>query len=291
MSVRSPTFSVIIPTYGRPRFLGEAIDSVLAQTVGDLECIVVDDASEATVAVPDDDRVRLIRRATNGGPATARNTGLSEARGTYIAFLDDDDLFTPDRLEIAAEGLERAPVAICWSRTIGSTAPADGRRLTGDVRDVILDATTPHLGTTAVRREAVQRFDERYVATQDVEWWMRMAARSAVWTVPRLGLLYRSHPGIRHRNGTSARIQASLQLLEEHRDYFGSHPRAAAFRWMRVGLMATEIGETALARRAMWRSLRARPSARPVWHLLRGSGPRARPRLEQSQAIAADREA
>lgn len=268
MRTSGPTFSVIIPTYGRARYLEEAVGSVLTQTVSDVECIVVDDASPTPVELPDDPRVRVIRRLENGGPAAARNSGLDEAGGELIAFLDDDDVYTPDRLSIAAEGLANAPLAICWSRTLGSDANGGGRMLMGDVRGSILDATTPHMGATAVRRDVVQRFDERFLATQDVVWWLRMSEQTRVWTVPRVGLLYRSHAAARHRNGASARIEASLTLLEIEREYFGAHPRAAAFRWMRIGLMAREIGDIELSRSALRRSLRLHPSARSFRHLL-----------------------
>src|SRR5580765_8935030 len=112
----SPQFTVVIPTYGRPQLLPEALASVLGQTVPDLECIVVDDASPEPVAVEPNERVRLVRREENGGPAAGRNTGAAEARGRYLAFLDDDDWWEPDRLELAVPALERAPVAVCWSR-------------------------------------------------------------------------------------------------------------------------------------------------------------------------------
>src|SRR5262249_44071462 len=119
-----PTFSVIIPTYGRPRYLAEAVRSVLDQTVGDFECIVVDDASPDPVAVVDDARVRVVRRDVNGGPAAARNTGIDAARGRNLVFLDDDDLYTPERLAAAATGLARAPVTICHARHLDAE---DGR--------------------------------------------------------------------------------------------------------------------------------------------------------------------
>lgn len=266
----APTFSVIIPTYGRARFLEDAVDSVLEQTVADLECLVVDDASPTPVTLKADRRLRIIHRSENGGPAAARNTGLSEANGEYIAFLDDDDVYTPDRLSIAAEGLANAPLAICWSRFMDSTV-SGGRMLMGDVRDSILDATTPHLGATAVRRDVVEPFDERFVATQDVEWWLRMSAKAPVWTVPKVGFLYRRHSGARHRNGTPVRIQTSLRLLEMEREYFSFHPRAAAFRWMRIGLMAREVGDLRQARQAFWRSWRLHPSSRSLWHLVQAS--------------------
>src|SRR5947207_2920851 len=128
----NPLFSVIVPTYGRPKMLHDAINSVLGQTIDDLECIVVVDAGPESVVVDGDERLRVVRRDHNGGPAAARNTGVEHARGQYLAFLDDDDWFVPERLEIALEGLERAPVAICWSRfSDQADERPSGRQLNG----------------------------------------------------------------------------------------------------------------------------------------------------------------
>lgn len=98
-----PDISVILPTYNRTTTLAAAMTSVLGQSYGDLELIVVDDASsddvEAVVTGFSDARIRYIRRGKNGGAAAARNTGLSAARGRLIAFQDSDDLWLPGKLE------------------------------------------------------------------------------------------------------------------------------------------------------------------------------------------------
>lgn len=99
-----PAVSIIIPVYNVERFLGECLDSVLAQTFGDFEAVCVNDGStdrstqilEAYAAV--DSRIRIITQE-NGGLSAARNTGLAHALGKYVAFLDSDDLLTPDMLE------------------------------------------------------------------------------------------------------------------------------------------------------------------------------------------------
>jgi glycosyltransferase involved in cell wall biosynthesis len=118
--VSIPEFSIIVPTFGRPAFLAEAVASVLAQTLADFECIVVDDATPGGLtASVSDPRVRTIRRDSNGGPAAARNTGIEEARGRYLAFLDDDDVWQPGRLEAARRAHERAPLVCCWQGTLG----------------------------------------------------------------------------------------------------------------------------------------------------------------------------
>jgi glycosyltransferase involved in cell wall biosynthesis len=99
-----PRVSVIICAYNSAHYIGRAIASARAQTEPDIEIIIVDDASTdglhalVTPLLRDDPRVRLIQRCANGGPAAARNSGLAAARGEWIAPLDSDDAFAPDRL-------------------------------------------------------------------------------------------------------------------------------------------------------------------------------------------------
>jgi glycosyltransferase involved in cell wall biosynthesis len=266
--VSVPLFSVVITTYNRQALLDEAIASVLAQTVEDFECIVVDDASPVPARSPGDPRVRIVRRETNGGEPAARNSGLEAARGRYVAFLDDDDLYVPERLAMGLEGMRRAPVGVCYRR--GSDgSPGDDRVLEGNVYDVILDAMTPQLGQVTIAREAAPRFDERYAGSVDIEWWLRVARDATVATVPRVGVVYRLHDGPRNLNGITERVRCQRMLLDQYADYFAAHPRAAAFRWKRIGLMAGSIGETAEARSAFRRSLRLRPELRTAVHLVR----------------------
>jgi len=276
-----PTFSVIIPTHARPALLAEAVASVVAQTREDWECLVIDDGS-GTDFTPPDRRVRLIRHERTGGPAAARNTGIDAATGEVVTFLDDDDRYTPERLALAARGLEHAEVALCSTRWFDdgtdaagsdparSPAGGGGRRLEGDVADQILDATTPHLGATAVRADRIVRFDESYAAVEDVEWWLRLASANRVATVPEVGCELRRHGGLRANDtDVAGRIRASTKLLADHDDYFRSHPSARAFRLARIGLLALSLGDRDEARRACLRSLRARPNGLAVRGLAR----------------------
>lgn len=99
----TPKVSVIIPAFNSERWIGRAVASVLSQTEQDVEVIVVDDASEdhtrERVRAHSDPRVLLIESTRNEGPAAARNRGLRVARGTWIAFLDSDDWYDPQRLQ------------------------------------------------------------------------------------------------------------------------------------------------------------------------------------------------
>lgn len=267
-----PLFSVIIPTYNRAHYLAEAVESVLRQSATSFECIVVDDASPDPVSLPPDPRITVIRRSTNGGLAAARNTGVEAAQGRFIAFLDDDDVYTTSRLEIALEGLERAPLAVCWSSFLGED-PKPQRLLEGNVHDVILDATAPPVGTVALPLSSMIPFNEDYLASQDLEWWLRITKTMRIATVPRLGYLVRKHSGPRNLNGPRARITFSERLLSENPDYFDSHPRAAAFRWKRIGLLALNLDAKPYARKSFARSLALRPSLAVAKHLVRSYGP------------------
>lgn len=267
-----PLFTVVIPTRDRPEMVSDAVRSVLAQTVTDFECLVVDDGGTVPPPDIDDARVRVITRATSGGPAAARNSGAATARGRYLTFLDDDDEWGADRLALALDGLVHAPVALCWARFDDEDEEeVRGRELCGDVSAVILDDITPHLGATAIETGAFQPFDERYLACEDVEWWLRTSRTLAVHTVPAVGVVLRRHSGTRHGSGAAARIQWSQQLLAEEADYFASHRRARAFRHLRIGLTAMSISDHRLARRHLRRAMCAEPSVRTAAHLARSS--------------------
>jgi glycosyltransferase involved in cell wall biosynthesis len=101
----TPLVSVIIPAFDAEPFIAETLASATGQTLRDIEIIVVDDVSrDRTAEIVDgiaasDARVRLIRQARNGGPSVARNAGIAAASGTWIALLDADDAYEPDRLE------------------------------------------------------------------------------------------------------------------------------------------------------------------------------------------------
>ena len=108
---KSPTISVIIPTYNRADFIGRAIESVLDQTYQDFEIIVIDDGSkdntENIVKSFDDTRITYIRLKDNKGAAVARNTGIGTARGKFIAFQDSDDEWLPQKLAKQMEVFEK----------------------------------------------------------------------------------------------------------------------------------------------------------------------------------------
>jgi teichuronic acid biosynthesis glycosyltransferase TuaG len=119
----TPLVSVIMPVYNAAGFVGAAIRSVKAQTCCDWELLAVDDAStdESRAIIEKeaaDERIRLIRRSCNRGVAAARNTGLAEAQGRYVAFLDSDDLWEPSKLEEQLRCMQGAHVALCCTQYV-----------------------------------------------------------------------------------------------------------------------------------------------------------------------------
>ena len=112
--MQQPLFSVIVPAYNRAHLIEPTLASVVAQACADWECIVVDDGSadgnalRVAVAGMADARFRYLRR-DNGGGGAARNSGIDAARGRFVAFLDSDDLFLPDKLSTMAAALADAP--------------------------------------------------------------------------------------------------------------------------------------------------------------------------------------
>ena len=124
VELRMPKVSVVIPTFGRPELLRRAIDSVLAQTMCDFEIIVVNDGVdpptiEALQAI-DDPRLRYIVHTVNKGAGHARDTGAEASLGDWVAFLDDDDEWMPEKLEkqLAAAPLDRPAILMTLSHVV-----------------------------------------------------------------------------------------------------------------------------------------------------------------------------
>jgi glycosyltransferase involved in cell wall biosynthesis len=267
-----PTFSVVIPTYERPTLLRAAIGSVLRQDCGDFECIVVDDGGSVELNLPVDPRLRLIRHPRNLGLPSALNTGLDAAVGEFVTFLDDDDELTADRLSSVLAALGRADVVLCWADADAPPPPAN-RILEGRVYDTILDTLAPPKGAVVIARDRVPRFDARYLALEDLEWWLRVADTLELTTVPHVGYRIHRHPGRSATNGPVARVQFGEMLLRERVDYFGAHRRATALRWRTIGGIAYQLGEAARARRALVSSLRAYPTLRAFRTLVKAMRP------------------
>ncbi len=209
-----PLVSVVIPNYNYGRYLAEAIDSALAQTLPDVEVLVVDDGSKddsLVVAGRYGDRIRVIAQA-NGGVSRARNRGLAESRGELVAFLDSDDSWAPHKLERQVPLFARPEVALVHCGVVH--IDADGRPLREDLsggrgkllrEHMELQQTTVLCGASTVvaRRsvlEALGGFDPRLSTSADWDMWRRVMTRGEVDRVGEALARYRHHTAAMHRN-------------------------------------------------------------------------------------------
>jgi glycosyltransferase involved in cell wall biosynthesis len=190
-----PIVSVVIPSYNRAALLPRAIMSVLKQTLSDLECIVVDDGSTdqtaQVVAEFQDPRLRVVQLLGNSGYGPANNTGIRVARGEFVAFLDSDDEWLPEKLGRQIARLrerENSPATAVYCRCAIRDGLTDrtwfGPRVIyeGDILERLLEGwhpTTPSL--FLVKRRAlleVGSFSESLPCAQDYDLWLRLAAAS-----------------------------------------------------------------------------------------------------------------
>jgi glycosyltransferase involved in cell wall biosynthesis len=143
-----PLVSCIIPTYNRAHIVGRAIQSVLNQTYKNIEVIVVDDGSQdntqEVVLSIKDERVRYIRLHRNFGAAFARNIGIANARGEFVAFLDSDDCFLPEKIEKQVElMLKDESTGVCYTEVYyeldnGELVHKESPRARGKIYEVLL---------------------------------------------------------------------------------------------------------------------------------------------------------
>jgi GT2 family glycosyltransferase len=180
--------SVIIPTHDRLRMLQDAIDSVLAQSYRDFEIIVVDDGSDDGTAEKIPARygsaVRVLAQARRG-VAAARNLGVKCSRGTYLAFLDSDDMWRPRKLAIQMGFMQaEARSQICqteeiWIRNGVRVNPKKRhRKPSGDIFRASLDLCLVSPSAALMTRELFERaggFDESFPVCEDYDLWLRIA--------------------------------------------------------------------------------------------------------------------
>lgn len=188
----TPTFSVVIPLYNRAAIIEQTLRSVLDQTFQDFEIVVIDDGSEdnpqPVISGLGDSRIRYVRQ-NNSGANVARNRGIDEAVGRYIAFLDSDDRFLPHHLESSLKCLSRAENIVSFARIIvdrGSgnafTKPPRGPGVNEPMSEYLCcDKGFVQTSTLALPRKLAQetRYLEWLPYGQDVDFACRLAQKGA----------------------------------------------------------------------------------------------------------------
>lgn len=247
-----PTVSVVIPAYNAAWCVARAIDSVLAQTFQDFELIVVNDGSTddtARVLAGYGDALKVITQA-NGGLSQARNTGIGAARGRYVAFLDADDGWLPEKLARQVALMEAHPdLAFCSTaaRLVGPDGTALGEWRHRPSHLPTLEAIFAENAFVAgsgsavlVRREALAKaggFDTTLRSLEDIDMWMRLAACGAYGCVDEPLALILKRPGSMSGNREVMR-QAALQVMRQNRHLLPPARRGRFWRHAYAGMLS-----------------------------------------------------
>ena len=220
-----PKVSVILPTYNRAHLLPRAIESVFSQTSSDWELIVVDDGS--TDETPQgirpylaDPRVRFIRKEGEGVTARTRNAGVRIAQGEYVAFLDDDDLFLPEKLERQVAWMDaHPPIGLLYSsiqvvdgemKPLRVMPPNPGRSFLELFQENFIQ-----VAAVLVRRKCFDRvgfFDESLSGSEDYLMWLKIAGQFPIDYLPEPLAIYCRHGENKSRN-IVRQLQNRLHIL------------------------------------------------------------------------------
>ncbi|MGB3239301.1 MAG: glycosyltransferase [Geitlerinemataceae cyanobacterium] len=257
-----PVISIIIPVYNGEKTIEETVRSVLNQRFQDFEIIIINDGSkdktlEAINQIADS-RIQVYSYS-NSGQGASRNRGLVQANGQYVAFLDADDLWTPDKLEAQLDALQANPaaaVAYSWTDVIDEFGnflrPGSHLNISGDVYPHLLLTNILENGSNPlIRREAIDRvggFDESLPPAEDWDLYLRLAAIYPFIVVPRPQILYRVYANsastnVFHLEAVSVKVieQAFNQVPDSLR-YLKSHSLANLYKYLTFKSLETSSG-------------------------------------------------
>ncbi len=212
-----PLISCIVPVFNGERYLKEALDSILSQTYRPLEIIVADDGSTdgtPSVIAGYGNQVCYLQQA-NAGPAAARNLGLSAARGKFVAFLDADDLWHPEKLTRQMARFEAYPkLELCVTHVQNFWVPeleAEAKRFQNHrFSQKLAGYGTPALLAQRALFDKVGQFDSAMRAVDDTDWFLRAAEQGVVMELLPDVLVYRRL----HRTNLSRTPVAHNALLQ-----------------------------------------------------------------------------
>ena len=262
--------SVIIPTYNRAEFIYLAITSVLNQTFQDYEIVIVDDGStDNTVSVVNGfscDKVRYIKHDRNKGEAESRNTGIKSSQGEFIAFIDDDDEWLPEKLDDQIKLMSQ-----CGKQVGGIyTGILTIDRESGDIVDQIIPQKRGYIyndllvencvftpSTILLRRECFEKvglFDRNIKYGPDYDMWIRIAKEYQ--------FEYIKEPLVRyyiHNNKLSGNygkfIEGAEEILGKYGEILSRHKRAYSRHLFELGLAYCECERASKGRKALMKAL------------------------------------
>jgi glycosyltransferase involved in cell wall biosynthesis len=282
--------SVIITTYRRPvEILKRAVESVLNQTYSPIEIYVVNDAPEekelsksigTMLEAFADENIHYLIQEKNAGACKARNDGIKTSKGTFIALLDDDDEWLPEKTEHQMRGFTSPEIGMVYSQYYDVEGEKKSLRInskkSGDLLDDVLRQNC--LGgcsMSTIRREVFEKcgyFDERFRSLQDFDMWIRIAQKYQINCVDE-PLLLRHVQAVSITSNNAARKQGFELLMEKYKDLYEGKNDILNYRyaiWTKDWISRGEFKE---ARHTWKKAIEAKRFSKDnLWQPLKGFG-------------------
>lgn len=275
--------SVVIPTYKRPAYLERAINCITAQTYKNWELLVVDDndedssfrqETEAFMRGYDQNlQIHYLKHKKNQGGAAARNTGIRNARGTYVAFLDDDDEWLPTKLEEQVACFDRASekVAVVYTGVKAVRITGKGKKdgqvtlptHKGNIFPALLKSNC--VGTTSTimcKTQAlfeVGLFTESLPASQDWDLYIKLAEKYEFDYVSKPLVIFNKHTGERITKNFSGKVKAHDILYEKYKPLFQQNRKLHSLFLERQGKLLMRTNDKRRAKEKFAHALRVNP--------------------------------
>ena len=277
MPMNNPRISIVLPTYNRGTLIIRAIRSILYQTLGDFELIIIDDGSTDNTKIlidefiKKDDRIKYIYQ-DNKGEAAARNKGLENAKGEFIAFIDSDDEWLPDKLEKQVElffhsTYKNLGFVGCYGFIVKDNEPIEGYyklpNYRGNILEKILESCfilSPN--SILVKKEAIldKKFDENIKVGPDWDMWIQIAQEYSFDFVPEPLFKYYVHSNNISKTTNNPKIIKDQEyILKKHENLYQKHRRSYSIRLRQLGTLYLLAGEKKEASKYLIKSIKACP--------------------------------
>jgi glycosyltransferase involved in cell wall biosynthesis len=277
-----PNVSVIIPTYNRAEFVRAAINSVLRQTFQSFEVIVVDNGStdhtKDIVQEFTDSRIKYLRIGVNNGVSPARNLGILHSSGKYVAFLDDDDEWLPEKLQLQVSVMENSPPAVGGvytglykvERSSGSLIEQIKPSKRGNLFDELcIENCIGTASTVLLRKECVTKaglFDENIVVGEEYDLWIRISREFNFECIDKPLVNYSLHMNnatMNYMNSATIDYSDVISGFEaqnkKYGSWFASNSKAYSERFLSLGVLYCYTGNTTKGREAFLKAIKLYP--------------------------------
>jgi glycosyltransferase involved in cell wall biosynthesis len=276
VELQDPLLSIVIPTYNRPEMVLRAVESALAQSVRQIEVIVVDDGSKTPPTLPDHPRLSLITIPENRGGAYVRNFAARAATGRWITFLDDDDLMLPNLAMVSLQAITGpcslpGPVVVLTAK---QTVDSKGRLLYREKPPSLprgshysLDPMPPGTSDKCKQTFVMDRelflglggFDASQCCRIHSELFLRLNLECSILGVPEVTYTFVRHRKARVSNNNRIRQRGFEQLISKHRHLYEAHPIPFSRFLHEHAVISMNCGQTAAGIRTYLRALRVDP--------------------------------